>query len=64
MDVQAQAWPAIQSGTDVLIAAPTGSGKTLAVFHSCFDSLFFHRRGIESTEGHRIAQRIVSPCNE
>src|SRR5438128_2033057 len=39
-DVQAQAWPVIASGTDVLIAAPTGSGKTLAAFLSCIDSLF------------------------
>ena len=39
-DVQAQSWPAIQSGRDVLIAAPTGSGKTLAAFLSCIDSLF------------------------
>ena len=39
-DVQAQAWPAIQSGTDVLIAAPTGSGKTFAAFLSCIDRLF------------------------
>src|SRR5215472_4787817 len=27
---QAEGWPAIASGDDVLIAAPTGSGKTLA----------------------------------
>ena len=39
-DVQLQAWPAIQSGTDALIAAPTGSGKTLAAFLTCLDSLF------------------------
>ncbi|MBI3355730.1 MAG: DEAD/DEAH box helicase, partial [Nitrospirae bacterium] len=39
-DVQVQAWPAIQSGSDALIAAPTGSGKTLAAFLSCIDSLF------------------------
>jgi len=39
-EVQRQAWPAIQSGTDALIAAPTGSGKTLAAFLSCIDSLF------------------------
>ena len=39
-DVQMQAWPAIQSGRDVLIAAPTGSGKTLAAFLSCIDRLF------------------------
>ncbi len=39
-DVQGQAWPAIQSGSDVLIAAPTGSGKTFAAFLSCIDHLF------------------------
>ena len=38
--VQIQAWPAIQSGADVLIAAPTGSGKTFAAFLSCIDHLF------------------------
>ena len=35
---RSQAWPAIQSGQHVLIAAPTGSGKTLAAFlaaHRC-----------------------------
>ena len=41
-DVQAQSWPAIRSGMDVLIAAPTGSGKTLAAFLSCIDGLFKH----------------------
>lgn len=39
-DVQRKAWPAIRSGSDVLIAAPTGSGKTLAAFLSCLDHLF------------------------
>jgi ATP-dependent Lhr-like helicase len=39
-EVQQQAWPVIQSGTDVLIAAPTGSGKTFAAFLSCIDHLF------------------------
>ncbi len=39
-DVQLQAWPAIQSGADALIAAPTGSGKTFAAFLSCIDQLF------------------------
>jgi ATP-dependent Lhr-like helicase len=39
-DVQVQTWPAIQSGTDALIAAPTGSGKTFAAFLSCIDHLF------------------------
>ena len=39
-DVQAQAWPAIRSGRDALIAAPTGSGKTFAAFLSSIDQLF------------------------
>ncbi|MDA2912120.1 DEAD/DEAH box helicase, partial [Nitrospiraceae bacterium AH_259_D15_M11_P09] len=39
-DVQAQSWPALASGGDLLIAAPTGSGKTLAAFLTCIDSLF------------------------
>ncbi len=39
-DVQVRSWPAIASGTHVLIAAPTGSGKTLAAFLSCIDALF------------------------
>ncbi|THI85122.1 MAG: DEAD/DEAH box helicase [Nitrospira sp. CG24A] len=39
-EAQQQAWPAIQSGADVLIAAPTGSGKTFAAFLSCIDHLF------------------------
>lgn len=39
-DVQSQAWLAIQSGADVLIAAPTGSGKTVAVVLSCIDHFF------------------------
>src|SRR5262249_24731602 len=38
--VQVQAWPAIQSGQDALIAAPTGSGKTFAAFLSSIDQLF------------------------
>src|SRR6516164_2367558 len=36
---QAQAWPAIKAGRDVLIAAPTGSGKTLAAFLAAIDTL-------------------------
>src|SRR4051794_15700991 len=43
---QAQAWPAIQSGRDVLIAAPTGSGKTLAAFLAAIDGLV--RQGLDS----------------
>ena len=36
---QADAWPAVKEGQDVLIAAPTGSGKTLAAFLAAIDSL-------------------------
>ena len=32
-------WPAIASGSSVLIQAPTGSGKTLAAFLSGIDRL-------------------------
>ncbi len=38
-DAQVAGWPLIQSGRDVLIAAPTGSGKTLAAFLAGIDSL-------------------------
>src|SRR5215472_6979034 len=38
-EAQAQAWPAIQAGEHVLIAAPTGSGKTLAAFLAAIDGL-------------------------
>ena len=36
---QAEAWPRIQQGRDVLVAAPTGSGKTLAAFLAVIDQL-------------------------
>ena len=36
---QAQAWPLIASGKDVLVTAPTGSGKTLAAFLWAIDQL-------------------------
>ena len=36
---QLEAWPAIQAGRHVLVAAPTGSGKTLAAFLAAIDSL-------------------------
>ncbi len=36
---QEQAWPAIKSQRNILIAAPTGSGKTLAAFLSAIDDL-------------------------
>src|SRR5882757_9218542 len=42
---QAQAWPAIKAGRNVLIAAPTGSGKTLAAFLAAIDTLV--RQGLD-----------------
>ncbi len=36
---QAQAWPAISGGDNVLLSAPTGSGKTLAAFLWALDRL-------------------------
>src|SRR5262245_6086765 len=42
---QADAWPAVKAGRDVLIAAPTGSGKTLAAFMCAIDGLV--RQGLE-----------------
>ena len=38
-EAQSRAWPAIQAGRDVLVAAPTGSGKTLAAFLAAIDQL-------------------------
>lgn len=58
-DVQARSWPAIASGTDVLIAAPTGSGKTLAAFLSCIDALFKQALGGELEDGTQVV--YVSP---
>jgi ATP-dependent helicase Lhr and Lhr-like helicase len=36
---QSEAWPAIRSGQNVLVAAPTGSGKTFAAFLAAIDQL-------------------------
>jgi len=55
-DAQAAGWPAIQSGRDVLIAAPTGSGKTLAAFLCGIDSLIKEH---ESAAGLPAETRIV-----
>jgi len=45
---QVQAWPAIRSGRDTLVAAPTGSGKTLTAFMTAIDMLV--RRGLEHAD--------------
>src|SRR5215471_16183690 len=56
---QADAWPAIQAGRDVLIAAPTGSGKTLAAFLAAIDALV--RQGLEAGLQEETQVVYVSP---
>jgi ATP-dependent Lhr-like helicase len=56
---QAQAWPAIRSGRNVLIAAPTGSGKTLAAFLAAIDELA--RQGVAGTLTDETQIVYVSP---
>src|SRR5262245_28443804 len=56
---QAEAWPAIQAGSHVLIAAPTGSGKTLAAFMAAIDSLV--RQGLADTLRDETQVVYVSP---
>jgi len=56
---QADAWPRIQAGRSVLIAAPTGSGKTLAAFLAAIDGLV--RRGIEAPLPDETLVVYVSP---
>jgi len=52
-------WPAIQSGTHTLLAAPTGSGKTLAAFLAALDQLF--RDGLEGSLPDETRIVYVSP---
>ncbi|HWZ73565.1 MAG TPA: DEAD/DEAH box helicase [Casimicrobiaceae bacterium] len=56
---QARAWPEIQAGRNVLVAAPTGSGKTLAAFLAAIDSLV--RRGVEEPLPDETLVVYVSP---
>jgi ATP-dependent Lhr-like helicase len=56
---QTQAWPVIQSGQHVLIAAPTGSGKTLAAFLAAIDGLV--RQGVRHQLADETQVVYVSP---
>jgi len=56
---QAQAWPAIRAGREVLIAAPTGSGKTLAAFLAAIDALV--RQGLDGGLADATQVVYVSP---
>ncbi len=59
-EAQAQAWPLVQSGSDVLVAAPTGSGKTLAGFLMAIDQAYrAHQAGEELSGRTRVV--YVSP---
>lgn len=56
---QQRGWPAIQSGSHTLIAAPTGTGKTLAAFMASLDQLFREGLGTELPDETRVL--YVSP---
>jgi ATP-dependent Lhr-like helicase len=56
---QARAWPAIQRGEHVLVAAPTGSGKTLAAFLAALDGLLREGRDVGLPDATRVL--YVSP---
>jgi ATP-dependent Lhr-like helicase len=56
---QRRAWPAIQAGRHVLIAAPTGSGKTFAAFLAALDALL--RQGLDGTLRDETRVLYVSP---
>jgi ATP-dependent helicase Lhr and Lhr-like helicase len=56
---QAEAWPAIQAGRHVLLAAPTGSGKTLAAFLAAIDDLI--KQGLDGRLEDRTQVVYVSP---
>src|SRR5213594_2096132 len=56
---QRRAWPVIQQGGDVLIAAPTGSGKTFAAFLSAIDGLV--RQGLTGELTDEMQVVYVSP---
>src|SRR5437868_6007499 len=56
---QADAWPRLKAGRNVLIAAPTGSGKTLAAFLAAIDALV--RRGTEAPLPDETFVVYVSP---
>ena len=56
---QAEAWPLIRQGGDLLISAPTGSGKTLAAFLGCIDRLVAD--GLDGPLPDRTSVVYVSP---
>src|SRR3984957_14984468 len=56
---QSEAWPAIQSGRNVLVAAPTGWGKMFAAFLAAIDQLV--KEGLEGALPDETRIVYVSP---
>jgi ATP-dependent Lhr-like helicase len=56
---QERAWPALQAGQHVLVAAPTGSGKTFAAFLAAIDQLV--NEGLEAPLPDETRIVYVSP---
>src|SRR3984957_9329257 len=56
---QERAWPALQAGQHVLVAAPTGSGKTFAAFLAAIDQLV--KEGLQSGLPDETRILYVSP---
>ncbi|MDR0502984.1 MAG: DEAD/DEAH box helicase [Treponema sp.] len=57
--VQAQAWPLIENGENVLALAPTGSGKTLTAFLSAISR--FVNEGPQNYQSGKLSVLYVSP---
>jgi ATP-dependent helicase Lhr and Lhr-like helicase len=58
-EAQVSAWPALQCGQHVLVAAPTGSGKTFAAFLAAIDQLV--REGLQGPLPDETRVLYVSP---
>ena len=56
---QERAWPEIQAGRNVLVAAPTGSGKTFAAFLAAIDELV--KEGLDGALPDETRVVYVSP---
>ncbi len=58
---QAEGWPRIAAGENVLLLAPTGSGKTLAAFLKVIDGLYQEMEQEESAANGGVKILYVSP---